>query len=128
MWGATPTRSQSAWAVSLGERLGQASRASLEAVRLLGHPFTHIDTTEKYPSRNSVDVGLTSATYGQLGGVNLIHSNADEMLTLGPGAFKHRFGGRFNAAMWFWETADLLEESAGVSHRRRALGGQRVPA
>ncbi len=91
--------------------LGQASRASLDAIRLLGHPFTHIDTTEKYPSRNAIDVGLDHSTHGQHGNINLIHSNADEMLTLETGAFKHRFGGRFNAAMWFWETADLPKRS-----------------
>jgi glycosyltransferase involved in cell wall biosynthesis len=46
-----------------------------------------------------------------MGDVNLIHSNADEMITMAGGAFRHRFGGRFNAAMWFWETADLPERS-----------------
>lgn len=96
--------------------LGQAARASLEAIRVLSLPFTHIDTTEKYPSRNSVDVGLSTDTWGQIGDINLIHSNADEMLTLGEGAFKHRFGGRFNAAMWFWETADLPRRSRPAFH------------
>lgn len=96
--------------------LGQATRASLEAMRSLGLTFTHVDTTEKYPSRNAVDVGLTSATHGQLGDINMIHSNADEMLTLAPGPFKHRFGGRFNVAMWFWEAADLPRRSRPAFH------------
>ena len=116
LWGSSPRGLNLLGPFRSESGLGQAARASLEAVRMLGHPFTHIDTTEKYPSRNSVDVGLNSASYGQLGGVNLIHSNADEMLTLGPIAFKHRFGGRFNAAMWFWETADLPLRSRPAFH------------
>lgn len=116
LWGTTPRALNLLGPFRSESGLGQAARASLEAVRLLGRPFTHIDTTEKYPSRNSVDVGLSYATYGQLGDVNLIHSNADEMLTLAPGAFKHRFGGRFNAAMWFWETADLPMRSRPAFH------------
>ena len=38
------------------------------------------------------------------------------MITLAPGAFKHRIGGRFNAAMWFWETADLPLRSRPAFH------------
>ena len=116
LWGTAPRALSLLGPFRSESGLGQAARASLEAVRLLGRPFTHIDTTEKYPSRNSVDVGLTNASYGQLGDVNLIHSNADEMLTLAAGAFKHRFGGRFNAAMWFWETADLPLRSRPAFH------------
>lgn len=116
MWGSSPRELNLLGPFRSESGLGQAARASLEAVRLLGRPFTHIDTTEKYPSRNSVDVGLTNETYGQHGDVNLIHSNADEMLTLAPGAFKHRFGGRFNAAMWFWEPADLPLRSRPAFH------------
>jgi glycosyltransferase involved in cell wall biosynthesis len=33
------------------------------------------------------------------------------MITMAGGAFRHRLGGRFNAAMWFWETADLPERA-----------------
>lgn len=91
--------------------LGQAARSSLAAIRLLGKDFTYIDTSEKYPSRNAVSVGLESERFGAIGDVNLIHSNADEMLTLRDKVFKHRFGGRFNAAMWFWEPADLPKRS-----------------
>jgi glycosyltransferase involved in cell wall biosynthesis len=116
MWGSSPRGLNLLGPFRSESGLGQAARASLAAVRLLGRPFTHIDTTEKYPSRNSVDVGLVNTSYGQIGGVNLIHSNADEMITLAPGAFKHRFGGRFNAAMWFWETADLPLRSRPAFH------------
>jgi glycosyltransferase involved in cell wall biosynthesis len=116
MWGGSPRELSILGPFRSESGLGQAARASLEAVRLLGLPFTHIDTTEKYPSRNSVDVGLTSTTHGVLGDVNLIHSNADEMITLAPGAFRHRIGGRFNAAMWFWETADLPLRSRPAFH------------
>jgi glycosyltransferase involved in cell wall biosynthesis len=38
------------------------------------------------------------------------------MITLAPGAFRHRIGGRFNAAMWFWETADLPLRSRPAFH------------
>ena len=107
MWGTSPRGLNLIGPFRSESGLGQAARASLEAIRLLGRPFSHIDTTENYPSRNADEVGLNYSTYGQIGEVNLIHSNADEMITMGPGAFKHRFGGRFNAAMWFWETADL---------------------
>ena len=89
--------------------LGQAARSSLAAVRLLGKDFTYIDTSEKYPSRNAVSAGLERERFGAIGDVNLIHSNADEMLTLRDKVFKHRFGGRFNAAMWFWEPADSTQ-------------------
>jgi glycosyltransferase involved in cell wall biosynthesis len=116
LWGSSPRGLNLLGPFRSESGLGQASRASLEALRHLGRPFTHVDTTEKYPSRNSVDVGLTYESYGQLGDVNLIHSNADEMLTLNEGAFKHRFGGRFNAAMWFWETADLPLRSRPAFH------------
>ena len=116
MWGTSPRGLNILGPFRSESGLGQASRATLSAVRLLGTPFTHIDTTEKYPSRNSVDVGLTHETYGQFGEVNLIHSNADEMLTMAQGIFKYRFGGRFNAAMWFWEPADLPMHSRPAFH------------
>lgn len=116
LWGESPAGLNLLGPFRSESGLGQAARASLQAVRLLDLAFTHIDTTEKYPSRNSVEVGLTRSTQGQLGDVNLIHSNADEMLTLAPGAFKYRFGGRFNAAMWFWETADLPLRSRPAFH------------
>jgi hypothetical protein len=44
--------------------LGQAARASLAAVRHLGHPFSYIDTSEEYPSRYSVEVGLADDMFG----------------------------------------------------------------
>jgi glycosyltransferase involved in cell wall biosynthesis len=116
LWGSAPRDLNLLGPFRSESGLGQAARASLNAVRLLGRSFTHVDTTEKYPSRNAVDVGLTNDSYGQLGDVNLIHTNADEMITLAPGAFKHRFGGRFNAAMWFWETADLPLRSRPAFH------------
>src|SRR5690606_23326643 len=69
------------------------------------------DTSERYPSRNSVDPDLSLSRFGAYGDVNLLHSNADELLTLAGDVFKDRLPGRFNAAMWFWETADLPERS-----------------
>ena len=87
--------------------LGQAARASLEAVRLLGREFSYIDTSEEYPSRNEVDPKLERETFGAFGEVNLLHANADELITLSGRVFRNRLAGRFNAAMWFWEAADL---------------------
>ena len=47
--------------------------------------------------------------FGAFGELNLIHANAAEFAA--PlGLFHHRLGGRFNAAMWFWEGATLPEE------------------
>jgi len=111
LWGTSPRELNLLGCFRSESGLGQAARASLEALRYLERDFVAIDTSEKYPSRNSVDVSLTADLYGQHGDVNLIHSNADEMVTLGGGVFKHRFAGRFNAAMWFWETADLPSRS-----------------
>jgi glycosyltransferase involved in cell wall biosynthesis len=91
--------------------LGQAARASLESLRLLGRPFSYIDTSEEYPSRNAVDPGLSSETFGVLGDVNLVHSNADELITLSNRVFRHRLAGRFNVGVWFWEAADLPTRS-----------------
>ncbi|MEM9135021.1 MAG: glycosyltransferase [Actinomycetota bacterium] len=87
--------------------LGQAARASLSAVRSLGHDFSVIDTSEEYVSRNAADVGLEAEVFGAAGSVNLVHANADEMLTLSQRVFRHRLAGRFTAAMWFWEPAEL---------------------
>ena len=91
--------------------LGQAARASLAALRYLDRDFSYVDTSEMYPSRNAVDPGLSQRPFGAFGDVNLLHSNADELLTLGYQVFRHRLAGRFNAAMWFWETADLPKRS-----------------
>lgn len=91
--------------------LGQAARASLESLRLLGRPFSYIDTSEEYPSRNAVDPGLSSETFGVFGDVNLVHSNADELITLSNRVFRHRLAGRFNVGVWFWEAADLPARS-----------------
>ncbi len=91
--------------------LGQAARASLNALRLLGREFCYVDTSEEYPSRNAVDPGLDKETFGAFGQVNLLHSNADELITLSQRVFRNRLAGRFNAAMWFWESADLPERS-----------------
>ena len=113
-WGVSPRGLNLIGPLRSESGLGQAARASLGALRLLGRPFTHVDITDKYPSRNALDVGLTWDTYGQLGGVNLLHLNADETLTLGLTALKHRLGGRFNAAMWFWESGLLPDRSRGA--------------
>jgi glycosyltransferase involved in cell wall biosynthesis len=113
-WGQSPRGLNLIGPLRSESGLGQAARASLEALRLIGRPFTHVDITDKYPSRNALDVGLRWDTYGQLGGVNLLHLNADETLTLGLTALKHRLGGRFNAAMWFWESGVLPDRSRGA--------------
>ncbi|MDP8958506.1 MAG: glycosyltransferase family 4 protein [Actinomycetota bacterium] len=91
--------------------LGQASRASLGALRRLSRDFSYIDTSEEYPSRNAVDPGLEGETFGAFGDVNLVHSNADELLTLSNRVFRNRLAGRFNVGMWFWEAADLPARS-----------------
>ena len=91
--------------------LGQAARASLQGLRLLGREFSIVDTTEEYVSRNATDPGLDQETFGAFGQVNLVHSNADEMITLGQRVFRHRLAGRFNAAMWFWEPSQLPRRS-----------------
>jgi len=111
MWGGEPRSLSLIGCIRSESGLGQAARASLQALQLLDRPFSYIDTSEKYPSRNSVETGLDWSTFGNSGDVNLIHSNSDEMITMAGGAFSHRFGGRFNAAMWFWETADLPRRS-----------------
>lgn len=107
MWGAEPRPLTVMGCFRAESGLGEAARASLLALRQLNRTFTHIDTSDKYPSRNSAPTGLDWSTYGNTGDVNLIHSNAHEMVDMAHHAFRHRFGGRFNAAMWFWETADL---------------------
>lgn len=111
MWGTEPRSLSLIGCIRSESGLGQAARASLQALQLLGRRFSYVDTSEKYPSRNSADTGLDWSTFGNAGDVNLIHSNSDEMITMAGGAFRHRFGGRFNAAMWFWETADLPRRS-----------------
>ena len=116
LWGTSPRALNLVAPFRSESGLGEASRASLAAVRLLGLPFNQIDITDKYPSRNAVQVGLGTDSYGQFGDVNLIHGNADEMVTMGPGIYRHRLGGRFNAAMWFWEAADLRHRSRAAFH------------
>jgi glycosyltransferase involved in cell wall biosynthesis len=116
MWGSSPRSVNLVGPFRSESGLGQATRSSLAAFRHLGMPFTHIDPTEKYPSRNAVDVGLGDETHGLLGDVSFIHTNADEMLTMRWSAYKHRIGGHFTAAMWFWEPADLPHRSRGAFH------------
>jgi glycosyltransferase involved in cell wall biosynthesis len=89
--------------------LGQAARASFRALEHLGLPFSVLDTTDQYLSKNTTDPGLDRHPFGTFGELNLIHANAAEFAA--PlGMFHHRLGGRFNAAMWFWEGATLPEE------------------
>ncbi len=111
LWGTSPRPLTLIGCLRSESGLGQAARASLHALELLKRPFTYVDTSEKYPSRNSAETGLDWSTYGNYGDVNLIHSNADEMITMAGSAYRHRYGGRFNAAMWFWETGDLPRRS-----------------
>ena len=89
--------------------LGQAARASFRALEHLNRPFSVLDTTDQYLSKNTTDPGLDRHPFGAFGELNLIHANAAEFAA--PlGMFHHRLGGRFNAAMWFWEGAKLPEE------------------
>lgn len=87
--------------------LGQAARASLDALRHLGREFSHIDTSDLYPSRNAVDPGLGPATVGAFGDVNLVHANAGELVAWPHLVFRHRLPGRYNVGSWYWETANL---------------------
>ncbi len=89
--------------------LGQAARASFHALEHLDRPFSVLDTTDQYLSKNTTDPGLDRHPFGAFGELNLIHANAAEFAA--PlGLFHHRLGGRFNAAMWFWEGATLPPE------------------
>jgi glycosyltransferase involved in cell wall biosynthesis len=89
--------------------LGQAARASFRALEHLNRPFSVLDTTDQYLSKNTTDPGLDRHPFGAHGELNLIHANAAEFAA--PlGMFHHRLGGRFNAAMWFWEGATLPVE------------------
>lgn len=107
LWGTSPRPLSIIGCLRAESGLGQAARASLRAIRSLDIPFTHIDTSEQYWSRNSADVGLDRSTFGATGDVNLIHANAMEILWMNDAVFRHRLGGRFNAAMWFWEAGRL---------------------
>lgn len=91
--------------------LGQASRATLAALRHLRRPFTFVDTSDRYPSRNNVDPHLPISDYGQPGDVNLLHVNSDELVTMRHDTFRHRLAGHYNVGFWFWEAADLPESS-----------------
>jgi len=106
-WGTSPRTLTLIGCLRAESGLGQASRASLRALRALDIPFSYIDTSEKYPSRNSAAIGLDRSTFGATGDVNLIHANAMEIVKMNDSVFRHRFGGRFNAAMWFWEAGNL---------------------
>ncbi len=89
--------------------LGQAARASFRALEYLNRPFSVLDTTDQYLSKNTTDPGLDRHPFGAFGELNLIHANSAEFAA--PlSMFHHRLGGRFNAAMWFWEGATLPEE------------------
>lgn len=94
--------------------LGQASRASLQALQHLQRPFSHVDTSDLYPSRNSIDPKLAPGDFGARGEVNLLHANAGELVAWRDSVFRHRLAGRFNAAMCFWETANLPVYLRGV--------------
>jgi len=106
-WGDTPRSLTLIGCLRAESGLGQASRASLSAIRSLEIPFSYVDTSEMYPSRNATEVGLDRSTFGATGDVNLIHANANEILKLNDTSLRHRLGGRFNAAMWFWEAGNL---------------------
>jgi glycosyltransferase involved in cell wall biosynthesis len=106
-WGSAPRSLSLIGCLRAESGLGQASRASLRALRSLELPFTYIDTSEMYPSRNAVDPGLDRSAFGAIGDVNLIHANAMEIVKMNGSVFRHRLGGRFSAAMWFWEAGNL---------------------
>lgn len=96
--------------------LGQATRASFHALEYLGREFSVLDTTDQYLSRNTTDPGIDRHPFGAFGDVNLIHANAAEFAA--PlGLFHLRLGGRLNAAMWFWEGAELPGDWLGAFER-----------
>lgn len=107
LWGHKPRSLNIIGCLRSESGLGQAARASLAAIRSMEIPFTYIDTSEKYPSRNAAETGLDRSNFGALGDVNLIHANALELIKMNDTVFRHRLGGRFNAAMWFWEAGNL---------------------
>jgi glycosyltransferase involved in cell wall biosynthesis len=107
VWGRDPRRLTLMGCFRAESGLGQASRASLSAVRSLDIPFSWIDTSAKYPSRNAARVDLDPGRFGATGDVNLIHANAMEIVRMNDTVFRHRLGGRFNAAMWFWEAGNV---------------------
>lgn len=145
-----PTRSIPTWA-STGREvnllgplrtesgLGQASRASLAALRDLGIPISHVDLSEAFPSRSSADAGLGAEMLGQTGDIDLLHCNPADMLSWADTYLRHRLGGRFTAGIWFWEPAnlparllqafDLVDEVWVASSYLRDVFGQygRVP-
>jgi len=116
-WGDAPRLLTLVGCLRAESGLGQASRASLSAIQSLEIPFSYIDTSEMYPSRNVADVGLNRSTFGAAGDVNLIHANANEILKLNDSVLRHRLGGRFNAAMWFWEAGNLPAWQIGAFDR-----------
>ncbi|MEA3510295.1 MAG: hypothetical protein U9R51_02565, partial [Actinomycetota bacterium] len=107
LWGRSPRPLSLIGCFRAESGLGQASRASMQALQSLGIPFSYVDTSEKYPSRSSADADLGGSTFGAVGDVNLIHANANELIKMNDTALLHRLGGRFNAAMWFWEAGHL---------------------
>ncbi len=107
LWGESPRPLSLIGCFRAESGLGQASRASMRALRSLGIPFSYIDTSEKYPSRSSADADLGGSPFGAIGDVNLIHANANELIKMNDTVLRHRLGGRFNAAMWFWEAGHL---------------------
>ena len=58
--------------------LGQAARASFRALEHLNRPFSVLDTTDQYLSKNTTDPGLDRHPFGAFGELNLIHANAAE--------------------------------------------------
>lgn len=107
LWGSAPRPLSIVGCFRSESGLGQAARASLAALRQLEIDFTHIDTSDEYPSRNGIDVGLDRDSFGATGDVNLLHVNARELLELNDRTLRHRLGGRFNVAMWFWEAGNV---------------------
>lgn len=107
LWGSPPRRLSLVGSFRAESGLGQASRASLRALQKIDIPFSYIDISEKYPSRSSAHADLGSSPFGAIGDVNLLHANADDIITMSETVLRHRLGGRFNAAMWFWEAGHL---------------------
>ncbi len=107
LWGKSPRPLSLIGCFRAESGLGQASRASMQALQSLAIPFSYIDTSEMYPSRSSADADLGGSTFGAVGDVNLIHANANELIKMNDTVLLHRLGGRFNAAMWFWEAGHL---------------------
>lgn len=90
--------------------LGQAARGTIAALEGPHPTLSYIDTSDAYASRNAAEVDLGSMRFGAFGDLNIMHANPAELLAWRDDVFARRLAGRYNAAMWFWETTSLPDE------------------